>query len=774
MSLVVVIVVVIVILLFLLVFTLGFFMGLGRKKKDIALIEKEQQLQKKTQENIISRFLFEDKEDISTKGEESLIYPIKIINRGYRRIKKYIKIKQIVNQLKEIQTVRYFRKYLLSYIGIAVLVFGFGYFVKFAVSATVVPISGRFIISVFISLLIIAVSHFIRKKYKTFSSILMGGALGSLYITFTISFYVYNIFTNLQIFGIFFILTTFSVALSIFYNRFELMLLAVIAGFIGPIFSSFDFNEARILLIYILVLDIGAIFISVRFKNFFIRLIPALFTGGYMIFWMRYCLMNNDYEGFNIDFFILTLIYLVLVILAVIYNVKTKTSYKPYELMAVLVINLIYYSIGMYMLNELNPDYKGIYTAVVAIFNIIFLIIILQFRKDSSEQLIYFFVIISLLFLTLIPPVELVGKSITMIWAVEIVLLMWVSIKLDIKMLKLVSTFLMIGLTASFVLDVIDNYIVISVNAPDKRLLINKSFISGIMTSLGLGLNVIIMGKSHDKYLLKPVRMSHLRVFIAVVAIGALYISLHSEILYHLTLSVEDSSLLNMYMGIYNFAFILISVVILTFINKKSLRLFSGIIAVLSTAFFFSVYLYDIIAVRDHLLLFLSISMKEFILHLVLITFILFIIFFAYVNMKKMNKLTRRISQWISTFLIIAVLITEIDHLIVINNHGSGIPVSSVLASAHYFYYTIFWAFSALFLSVYALLFNDKELIRISIFIIFATLIKLFAVDVSNIDTWERTFSYISVGIITLFIAFVRQRLFERLDQDKSHVFKNV
>ena len=117
--------------------------------------------------------------------------------------------------------------------------------------------------------------------------------------------------------------------------------------------------------------------------------------------------------------------------------------------------------------------------------------------------------------------------------------------------------------------------------------------------------------------------------------------------------------------------------------------------------------------------------------------------------------------------LIMAVLITEIDHLVVINNHGSGIPVSSLLSDAHYFYYTMFWAFSALVLSVSALLFYDKELIRISIFVIFLTLIKLFAFDLSNIDTWDRTFSYISIGIITLFIAFVRQKLFERFDQNK-------
>ena len=774
MSVVIVIVSLIVILIFLLVFTLGFFMGLGRKKRDVALIEKEQEMQKKTQESIISHFLYDNKGDQIEHKEESTILPVKIINRGYKRIKKYLKVKQLVKDIKEIDIVLYLRKYILGYIGIGVLVFGFGYFVKFSVTAEYVPIIGRFIISVFVSISIILISHILRKKYKTFSSILMGGAIGSLYFTFAISFYSYNIFSNLQIFSVFFLLTTFSVILSIVYNRFELLLLAVVAGFVSPILSNFDFSDVRILFIYILLLDIGAIFISARYRNFFIRVIPSVFTGGYMIFWMRYCLQNDVYIGFETDFFILILIYIVLIILGVIYNVRKRIAYQPYELMIVLVINLIYYSIGMYMLNVLNPDYKGAFTALLAVFNMIFLIVILIIRRNSAEQLIFFFAISSLLFLTLIPPVELVGKSITMIWAVETVLLLWVSIKLEIKMLKLVSAFLMFGLIASFILDVIENYLAISYNAPDRRMFINQSFISGIMTSLGLGLNVILIGKSKDKYLIKPLKMSHLRAVIFIIAIGVLYISLNSELLYHLTISIQDQSLMNMYMGIFNYSFILISVLILTFINNKGVKIICGVIALLSTAIFFIFYLYDIISVRDNLLLNLSITMQNFIYHLFLISILIFIIFFAYINVSRINERMKKISQWLISFLLISVLITEIDHLAVINNYGSGIPTSSVLSNVHYFYYTMFWVFTALILSVSSLIFKDKELVRISIFIIFATLVKMFAFDISNIDTWERTFSYISVGFIVIFIAYVRQMLFEKIITKDNQIYENI
>ena len=154
MSLIVVIVAVIVILLFLIVFSFGYFMGLGRKKKDMAILEQEREIQIQKHESIINRLL-DDKGEEIVKKEESGILPVKMINKGYKRIKKIIKLKSVITDLKEIDVVKYIRKYLLSYIGIGVLIFGFGYFIKFAIAAEYVPIVGRFMISVLVAVLFV-------------------------------------------------------------------------------------------------------------------------------------------------------------------------------------------------------------------------------------------------------------------------------------------------------------------------------------------------------------------------------------------------------------------------------------------------------------------------------------------------------------------------------------------------------------------------------------------------------------------------------------------
>lgn len=760
MSFVVVIVILIIIILFLLVFSFGFFMGLSRKKKDLKQLEREQEFQKKTQESIISYFLH-NKEHSDENKDDASIFPVKIINRGYRRIKKILKLKNIYYTLKEESTVKYFRKYLLSYIGIAVLILGIGLFIKYSVNSAYINIAGRFIITLIISIILILFAHSISKKYRTFSSILMGGALGILFISFTISYYTYGIFTDIQVFSVYFVLTLFSVVLSLFYNRFELLFLAITVGFAAPLFTGLYPENTNILLLYLLLLNIGSVFISLKFKNFLIRLVPSLFTGIYLILIVRHAFQLNQFDSFQTNFIFLNIVYFVMIILSVAYHLKNISEYKLYELMMVVIINLIYYSLGMYMLKVLNPSYKGVFTVLTAIFNIFFLIIVLFIRKSIKEQLVYFFGIISLLFLTLIPPVELVGKSITMIWAVETVLLMWLSVKLDIKMLKFISSLLILGLITSFVFDVVDNFYAISFNAPQKKLLINKSFVSGIMTSFGLGLNVIISGKSKDIYLIKPIKMSWLRIFISIVSVAALYVSLYTEILYRITITVRNENLINLYLGIYNFLFILFALIILNFIKNKFFKVLAGFMGLVSFIWFFGFYLYEIITVRDHLLSNPSVSLQKFSSHILMVAVLLFILFFSYINVKKINNKIHITAKWLLTFLTIAVLTSELDHLFVIKSFGSGIPVSTVLFGIHHFQYSIFWMISAFIISVSALLFKERDLIRIVMFILLVIIIKSFLFDLQELKISQQIINFTFLGFIILFTAYVRQRLFE-------------
>ena len=759
MSIVVIIIVVIVILILLLVFTFGFFLGLGRKKKDLQLLEKEQKKQRKTQENIIHHFLYEKEEG---KEDEPTFFPAKVINRGYKRLKKFLRFKQLVSEIKELDVIWYLRKYILSYIGIAVFVLGFGYFVKYSINSAFINIVGRFIIAIIISVFLIIISHLIRKKYKTFSSIIMGGAIGSLYITFTISFYNYNVFTTFQVFLIYFLLSFFSVLISFIYRRNELMLLAIVAGFFAPFISGIDYNNFIVIIVYVILLNIGGVLITLKNKNIYIKMLFSIFSGIYMILWVYNCYQTNYFFDFGIGFFLITILYFILLIIAIGHSVKNKIQHlKPLEFSLTIIINIIYYTVGIYMLNKLNPDYRGVFTALLTVFNLIFLIIFLLLKKRISEDIIYLFGVITVLFLILIPPVQLVGRSITMIWAIESVLLLWFSIKLDIKVLKVVSVVLMIALTVGFIMDIKQSLMEISYYATYKVMFLNKSFITGMLVSFGFFGSAVVLNKHCDTYLFKPIKVKFLKYVVIVFGATTLYFSFYTELLYYFTIKENDINLLNIYMGIYNFSFILAANVVFVLINKKILNYLSAVSAIISFALFFSYYLFQIIIVREHMLNDFAVSQFKFLKHVVIIALILFIIFFSYLNVRNISKTVKSIYKWLSIILAIIILSTEIDHLLAIFNYD-GTPVSSIITKAHYFYYTLFWMLSSLFISIVGLIFHDKELIRISMFIIIISLIKIFIFDFSSILMGERIINLILAGFVLLFVAYSRQKLFEK------------
>lgn len=759
MSLVVIIVVVIVILILLLVFTFGFFLGLGRKKKDLKLLEKEQEEQKKTQASIIQHFLYEKEEVIK---DEADFFPVKVINRGYKRIKKFLRFKKLIYEIKELDVIWYLRKYLLSYIGIAVFVLGFGYFVKYSINSAFINIAGRFIITILISIFLIVLSHLIRKKHKTFSSIIMGGAIGSLFITFTISFYNYNIFTTFQIFSIYFLLTFFSVVISFIYRRNELMLLAILAGFFAPFISGIDYHNFIVIIIYVTLLNIGGLFITLKNKNIFIRMLFAIFSGVYMILWVYNCYQTNYFYDFGTGLTLITILYFVLIVIAIGNSIKNNVQdIKPLEYSLTIIINIIYYTVGIYILNKLNPNYRGAFTALLVVFNLLILIITLLIKKDLSKKIVYLFGVISVLFLILIPPVQLVGRSITMIWAIESVLLLWFSIKLDIKVLKIVSVFLMIGLTVGFIMDVKQALMEISYFASYKTLFLNKNFITGMLVTFGFFGSASVLNKQKDDYLFKPLKVSFLKNIVIVFGVATLYFSFYTELLYFFTIKENDANLLNLYIGIYNFAFILFANIIFVFINNKSVKFVSAFTSIISVVLFFSFYLFQIIIVREHMLNDFTISINKFLKHILIIAELLFILFFSYIKVRNISIRAKKISKWLSIILAIIILSTEIDHLLAIYNYD-GTPVSSIIIKAHYFYYTLFWMISSFFIAFTGLIFKDKELIRISMLIIIISLIKIFVFDFSNVSMGERIINLILAGFVLLFVAYSRQKLFEK------------
>ena len=115
---------------------------------------------------------------------------------------------------------------LANKIGIAVLVLGIAFFVKYAIDKDWINELGRVSIGLFCGALLIAIAHRTRKKYRAFSSVLVGGGLSVLYFSIAFAFHQYHLINQQAAFGIMVLTTAFAVVLSLYYNRQELAIIA--------------------------------------------------------------------------------------------------------------------------------------------------------------------------------------------------------------------------------------------------------------------------------------------------------------------------------------------------------------------------------------------------------------------------------------------------------------------------------------------------------------------------------------------------------------------
>ncbi len=262
---------------------------------------------------------------------------------------------------------------LINKIGIAILVLGIGFFVKFAIDKEWINPVGRVLIGILCGGILVGFAHFTRNSFRAFSSVLVGGGMAIFYITITIAFHNYKIMPQSVAFAIMVLITLFSVLLSIAYDRKELAVLAIIGGFASPFMVSTGDGNYKILFTYVLILNIGMLILSYFKRWNIINVITFIFTillyGGWLS--AKFALMEVKPYGGALIFG--TLFYLTFFTMNIINNVKENKKFLAFEISILIANTFLYYSAGMFVMSGIKSGlYQGLFTAIIAVFNFIF------------------------------------------------------------------------------------------------------------------------------------------------------------------------------------------------------------------------------------------------------------------------------------------------------------------------------------------------------------------------------------------------------------------
>ena len=339
---------------------------------------------------------------------------------------------------------------------------------------------------------LLVVAERLQKKYRTFSSLLAGGAFAVFYLTVAIAFHFYHLFPQTVAFIILIVITLFMSILSVLYDRRELAIISLVGGFLAPFIVSSGDGNYMVLFTYISILNLGMFGLSIYKKWGELPVIAFVFT--YLV--MGLFLLTGYSTGtaiISVHLFAFATLFYFIFLLPILSILRIEAIKKNRGLLLVIITNnFIYLLLGILFLRNMELAFKseGLLSLFIAIINLV-LVIWLRMSKKDYKFLIYAMLGLVLTFVSITIPIQLDGNYITLFWAAEMVLLLWLYVKSKIWIYER-ATLVLMGLTLiSYLMDV--SAVILSSSSSDTVFL-NSSFATSLFVGLAAGAFALMMG----------------------------------------------------------------------------------------------------------------------------------------------------------------------------------------------------------------------------------------------------------------------------------------
>ncbi|KQO20333.1 hypothetical protein ASF10_16745 [Flavobacterium sp. Leaf82] len=673
---------------------------------------------------------------------------------------------------------------LINKIGVLILVLGISYFVKYAIDKDWINEPARVGIGVLCGVLVMAIAHKLRKNYAAFSSVIVAGAIAIFYFTIGIAFHDYHLFNQTVAFSIMVIITAFSALISLSYDRVELAVLSLIGGFAVPFMVSTGEGNYVVLFTYIIILNIGILAIAYYKKWNLVNILSYIFTILLYAAWLSRDLRSDQphYLGALIFGFIF---YFIFILMNIVNNIRSKGDFSKTQLTILASNTFLFYGAGMAILTHYHPELKGLFTTILAFLNLIYAWFLYK-KFDIDQKAAYLLIGLTLTFITLAIPIQFEGNYITLFWAAEAVLLLWLSQKSKISSYRVGSVIVHILMLFSLMMDWNKYY---NGNEP-LNIIINPIFITGVFAVSSLfAIWYLLKDQIEDStvvdFIINPEKHKRIALEIGVVLtyltglfeviyqsnhyIENLYSSITLPILYHLLFSALFSSYL---------------------IKRKTEAGYQGalllaIANIVLFAFWFSNYPF-----LEHKDIISSGTGKSIAFYLHYISLII-TIYFGYQLFQIYKKVDfsffkSKYFMWVAAFFVIYIASSEVLlHGLVAMN--STVTLHDVQTNALYESYKsdlpflykntasesislattkiiktglpILWGILAFVFLIIGIKKQLKSLRIIALSLLGLTILKLFLYDISNISETGKIISFILLGILILIISFVYQKI---------------
>jgi uncharacterized membrane protein len=334
----------------------------------------------------------------------------------------------------------------LNRIGIAALLIGVSYFLKFAFDNNWIGPAGRVTIGLLAGIAMVVWSERFRAKgYKAFSYSLKAVGIGAMYLSLWAAFQVYSLIPSGVAFVMMLAVTAATAAMALAQDAQILAAFALTGGFSTPLLLSTGQNREVALFAYVAILDLATLTL-VTFKPWRRLLVMSyagtllLYIGWYSRFYTR--------SQLNLTFAFATLFFAIFAIAPLI----TLQPEGEMPLFAAIPAVVSFVNAGVYflqayaMIAEVDKTYMAWFALALAA---VYIVLSRQVHtRGASERLHFLHLAVAIGFITVAIPIRLHAHWITIGWVVEAGVLLWVANRIK-------SDFLNVFALAALVLGVI-------------------------------------------------------------------------------------------------------------------------------------------------------------------------------------------------------------------------------------------------------------------------------------------------------------------------------
>lgn len=317
--------------------------------------------------------------------------------------------------------------------GIITMVFGIGYFLKYSFDQGWVGPAGRVAMAYIWGILMLGTGTIFRKRnMETFGLYLIGGGIAILYASTFAGFQLYHLFDQLPSFGIMVLITILAGTLAIVYDTKWLAVLGLIGGFLTPLLLSTGQDNQIGLMSYMTILNLGLLGIAFYKKWDLLNALGFVFT--YLLYTAWHFGHYSTLKFWPAIIF-LNIFYLIYSVMPFAYQFL-RSARKQFKGLLIIAPNSF---IAFGYSYEMIKGYAGIeWVSVVTVFYaVVFLSMATYLLRTGNQEEEAFTVLLAkaALFLVITIPILVSNHWITIFWAVQAAVLLWMGTRLQRKML---------------------------------------------------------------------------------------------------------------------------------------------------------------------------------------------------------------------------------------------------------------------------------------------------------------------------------------------------